>query len=151
MHRIRVGVLVSGLLSVSAIAAAAWLPVHQIASNRPIYVFDGNTGAHYSPSVGYASSNWQVSTGQAFSHAVAQTTGGQYEFRLVHTSSSDDTTIVGLWDIYHDGVLVCDDCIGKAFGLDVPVGEYFKIYVGTPLTYADLWHFRGYITQRFDY
>ena len=151
MNRIRVGVLVLGLLSTSAIAAAGWLPVHQIASNKPLYVFDGNTGAHYTPSVGDASSNWQVSTTQAFAHAVAQTTGGLYEFRLVHTSSSNDSTILGLWDVYHDGVLVCDDCVGKAYGLDVPVGNYFKIYVGTPLAYAELWHFSGDITQRFDY
>ncbi len=151
MKHIRAGVLVLGLLSMSSLAIAGWLPVHQIASDKPLYVIDGSTGVGYTPSFGDSSSNWQAFTNQAFSHAVAQAAGGLYEFRLVHTSSSDDSTIVGLWDVYRDGVLMCDDCVGKAYGLDAPVGNYFKIYVGTPLAYAERWHFSGYITHRFDY
>jgi hypothetical protein len=151
MNRVRVGLLVLGLSSVSSLALAKWLPVHQIASEKPLYVVDGSTGKSYTPRLGRASSNWQVGTTQAFSHAIALADGGLYEFRLVHTQSSDDATINGLWDIYRDAVLVCDDCIGKAYGVDGAVGNYFKIYVGTPSAYAELWHFSGYITSRFDY
>jgi hypothetical protein len=139
------------LLGSTSLAVAKWLPVHQIASDKPLYVADGATGAWYKPTIGDSSSNWQVSTKQAFSHAVAVTPGGLYEFRMVHATSSDDTTINGLWDIYRDGLLVCNDCVGKAYGLNGAVGDYFKIYVGTPLAYAELWHFSGFITGRFDY
>jgi hypothetical protein len=139
------------LLGGTSVALAKWLPVHQIASDKPLYVADGDTGVWYKPSFGDSSSNWQVSTKQAFSHAIAVTTGGLYEFRLVHVQMSDNSSIQGLWDIYRDAVLVCDNCVGKAYGLDGALGDYFKIYVGTPVAYAEKWHYSGFITHRFDY
>jgi hypothetical protein len=135
----------------ASVAVAKWLPVHQIGSEKPLAVTDGDTRKGYSPSLGFASSNWQVGTTQAFSHAIALTPGGLYEFRLVHVQSTDDGAIKGLWDIYRDGLLACDDCVGRAYGLDGALGSYFKIYVGTPDAYAEKWHFSGYITSRFDY
>jgi hypothetical protein len=151
MKRVTMGLLVLGVLGITSLAFAKWLPVHQIASEKPLYVTDGDTGKTYKPSYGSASSNWQVFTKQAFSHAIALADGGLYEFRLVHAQSSNDSTINGLWDIYHDGVLACDNCVGKAYGLDGAVGNYFKIYVGTPSAYAEIWHYSGFITSRFDY
>ena len=139
------------LLCAASLVAAKWLPVHQIASDKPLFVGDPELKAQYNPSFGKASSNWQVGTQQAFSHAIAITTGGLYEFRLVHTQSSNDSSISGLWDVYRDAVLVCDDCVGKVYGIDGAPGNYFKIYVGTPSGYAELWHYSGYITSRFDY
>lgn len=151
MIKARTLFLILAMLSIAATAAAKWLPVHQIASDKPIYVTDGDTGKQYKPTFGRASSNWQVGTKQGFSHAIAIADGGLYEFRLTRVQSSNDAEIQGLWDIYHDGVLACDDCVGKAYGLNGPLGNYFKIYVGTPLAYAEIWHFSGYITHRFDY
>lgn len=138
-------------LTLASVAAAKWLAVHQVASDKPLYFTDGSTHKSYKIRTGFASSNWQVFTPEAFSHAVTVTTNGLYEFRMVKLSSSDDSSINGAWDIYHDGVLVCDDCIGSAYGLDQAPGNYFKIYVGTPLAYAEDWHYSGYITHRFDY
>ena len=143
-------VICAGLVMGASSAFAKWLSVHQVASAKPLYLTDGDTGVSYTPSLGYSSSNWQVSTKQGFAHAVANTPGGLYEFRLVHVQSSDDYGINGLWDIYRGGVLACDDCVGKIYGLSGAVGDYFKIYVGTPLAYAEKWHFSGYITGRFD-
>jgi hypothetical protein len=142
---------VIGMLVAAPLAHAKWYTVHQISSDSPLVVKDGSTGASYTPSYGYSSSNWQITTPQAFSHAIALTDGGQYEFRLVRVSGSDDSSITGLWDIYRDGALVVDNAIGKAYGLDGAVGDYFKIYVGTPTAYAENWLFSGYITHRFDY
>jgi hypothetical protein len=138
-------------MSGASMALAKWLPVHQIGSEKPLALVDGDTGKAYTPTLGYASSNWQVATTQAFSHAVALTSGGLYELRLVHVQGSEDGVIKGLWDIYRDGVLACDDCVGRAYGLDGAIGSYFKIYVGSPDAYAERWHFSGYITSRFDY
>jgi hypothetical protein len=141
------------LLGLCASAAwGKWLPVHSVWSdNRPIYVIDGDTGITYAPSQGYSASSWQQTTPQAFSHAAALTSNGQYEFRLVAVSASDNDSISGLWDIYRNGTLACNHCVGQAYGLSGAVGSYFKIYVGTPLAYAEKWHFSGYITSRFDY
>jgi hypothetical protein len=142
------------LAAIAPVAAAAkWLPVHSVWSeNRPIYIKDGDTGQLYTPERGYASHNWQEGTGQAFSHAVGIIPSGDvYEFRMVSLSFSDSDSINGLWDIYRNGALVCNHCVGKAYGLSGAIGNYFKIYVGTPLAYAEKWHFSGYITNRFDY
>ena len=137
---------------VPAAASAKWLPVHSVWSeNRPIYIIDGDTGKLYNAELGYASHNWQETTGQAFSHAVGIGGSNLYEFRMVSLSSSDSDSINGLWDIYRNGALVCNHCVGKAYGLSGAIGNYFKIYVGTPIAYAEKWHFSGYITNRFDY
>jgi hypothetical protein len=55
--------------------------------------------------------------------------------------------------VYRNGALRCASCIGSAYGLSqaAGVGNYFKIYVGSPFAYAEDWHFSGYITSRFDY
>jgi hypothetical protein len=137
---------------IPAAAAAKPLPVHSVWSdNRPIYIIDGDTGRIYTPTVGYSSHNWQETTPQAFSHAEGIANGDLYEFQMVSLSASDFDSILGLWDIYRNGVLVCNHCVGKAYGLSGAIGNYFKIYVGTPLAYAEKWHFSAYITNRFDY
>jgi hypothetical protein len=151
MKGLMVTLVALGLSLVSSLAFAKWLPVHQIASEKPLSVTDGQTGKSYRPSFGRFSSNWQSGTSQAFAHGVAVADGGLYEFRLVRTKTSDDFGIQGLWDIYRDGLLVCDDCIGRAYGLDGAVGSGFKVYVGSPSAYAERWHFSGFITSRFDY
>ena len=133
-------------------ASAKSQPVHSVWSdNRPIYIKDGDTGQLYNATSGSASHNWQESTGQAFSHAIGVANGDLYEFRMVSLTSSDSDSINGLWDIYRNGTLVCNHCVGSAYGLSGAIGNYFKIYVGTPLAYAEKWHFSGYITNRFDY
>lgn len=132
-------------------ASAKWLPVQHVGSEKPIAVVDGDTGESERPELGYASSNWQASTPQAFSHAIALAGGHLYEFRLVRVKGSDEDSISGWWDIYRNGALACKRCVGKAYGLSGAIGDYFKIYVGTPRVYAERWHFSGYITNRFDY
>jgi hypothetical protein len=145
--------LAAALLSLCASAAwAKWYPVHSVWSDdRPIYVIDGDTGVTYTPTSGDSASNWQETTPQGFSHAVATTSNGLYEFRLITVSANDYDSLTGLWDIYRNGTLACNHCVGKAYGLSGAVGGYFKIYAGTPLAYAEKWHFSAYITNRFDY
>lgn len=142
------------VLSLSASAVSAkLLPVHSIWSdNRPIGINDGETGKSYEAVRGYSVTSWQEFTPQAFSHAVGVADNGSlYEFRLTSVTSSDAAEILGRWDIYRNGVLVCGSCIGKVYGVNGAIGDYFKIYVGTPFAYAELWHFSAYITNRFDY
>lgn len=158
MNRIaatRKGITILAVMIVSLVASAdawaKWLPVHQIASDRPLYVADPDLGAWDYAKYGFSSSNWQESTPQAFSHALGSAFGNLYEFRLIKVASSDASKIEGSWNVYRNGVVVCGGCIGRAYGLNGAVGDYFKIYVGTPVAYAERWHFSAYITHRFDY
>lgn len=146
-------VIAALLVSFAASAAwAKWLPVHSVESEKPLYVADGDTGKWYTQDLGYSVSSWQEDTKQAFSHAVGLGGGHLYEFRMVQlTATPDADSINGKWDVYRDGILVCGSCVGKAYGLSGAVGDYFKIYVGTPTAYAEKWHWSGYITHRFDY
>lgn len=51
----------------------------------------------------------------------------------------------------HKSIRLYNNCIGKAYNLSTPIGDYFKIYIGTPAAYAEKWHFSGYVTRRFDF
>ncbi len=149
---LRIAVATLALFAATVTAEAKWVPVHSVWSdNSPLYVRDGETGKWFTPDLGYSASSWQEGTEQAFSHAVAFGNGHLYEFRLVTVSTSDNDEIGKLWDVYKDGTLACDDCVGKVYGLSGSIGDYFKIYVGTPSAYGEIWHFSGYITNRFDY
>jgi hypothetical protein len=70
---------------------------------------------------------------------------------LITPTASDADSITGKWIVRRNGVIVCNNCIGKAYGLSAAVGNYFKIYIGTPAAYAEKWHYSGYITSRFDF
>ena len=139
------------LLSVPALAQTT----HSVWSDKPLFVRDGATGKEYKVFVkGDAAFAWTQATIRAYAHAVGVISPAlNYDFMLVKTTSSDATSISGLFDIKRNGVLVCHNCVGKAYGLDQPAGvsNYFKIYVGTPAAYAEKWLYSGYITSRFDF
>ena len=126
---------------------------HSVWSTKPLYVTDWATHKQYSTFVsGNAAFAWTEATPRAYAHAVAVVTPAlKYDFMLINTTSSNNDSITGHWNVRRNGVLVCSNCIGKAYGLSQPIGNYFKIYVGTPLAYAEHWHYSGYITNRFDF
>ncbi len=154
MTKIRLSLVVS-------LALTAFLPVvqaadvHSVWGEKPLYLVDGQTGASYQAPVGTASLNWKDKTRYGFVHAVATPAVGpallRYEFILVSISSCSDDYIEGLWDIYKNGALVVQGGVGRAYGIDQPVHNYFKIYVGDSKCYAEKWHFSAYITNRLDY
>lgn len=128
-------------------------PSHSVWSYKPIWLIDGQTGISYKPIEGKAATSWTEKTRDGYFRAIAVVSSGQqqYEFTLVSIGNSDDSTITGIWDIRRDGILVCEGCVGKAYGLRAPVGDYFKIYIGDANGYAERWHYSGYITSRFDF
>lgn len=145
------------LLLLSATAALAADPVHNvICDQEPGVVTDDAAGVTYQKKdidSANALFSWQEGE-EAFVHALAiVSSGDEIEFRLVKVSGSNNDQIDGLFDIYVNGSLQCDDCIGSAYGLDqaAAAGNYFKIYVGTPTAYAEDWLFSGYISTRYDY
>lgn len=136
-------------------ASAAAQTSHSVWSDKPLMVRDGATGASFNAFVsGNAAFAWTEATSRAYGHAFTVVTPAmRYDFMMVSVTGSNADTISGRWTIRRNGVIVCNNCIGRAYGLSQPVGvsNYFKIYVGTPMAYAEKWHYSGYITSRFDF
>ena len=147
--RILLVLTVLAICTVSALAQNS----HNVWSTKPLYVTDWATHVQHSVFVrGDASFAWTESTVRAYAHAHAVVTPAlQYDFMLVSVTSTATDTITGSWNVRRNGALVCNNCIGKAYILNGAVGDYFKIYVGTPAMYAERWHYSGYITNRYDY
>ncbi|OLE55513.1 MAG: hypothetical protein AUG51_03420 [Acidobacteria bacterium 13_1_20CM_3_53_8] len=138
------------LFSATALAQST----HSVWSIKPLAVTDGQTGAHYSAfSSGNMATAWTETTKDAYFRAVAVINPNlKYDFRLVNTTANTTADMIeGLYDIRRNGVMVCHLCVGRAYRLSLPVGNYFKLYVGTPAAYAERWHYSGYITSRFDF
>jgi hypothetical protein len=149
---LRLCLLFTALVLFPATAAMAQ-STHNVWSTSPLYVIDAQTGTTYSSFLsGNASAAWTQGTTNAYFHAVAVvTTSLNYDFQLVSVTSTNGDEINGLYDIRRNGTLVCTGCVGKAYGLSGVVGNYFKLYVGSPAGYAEKWHYSGYITSRFDF
>jgi hypothetical protein len=141
------------LLLFSATAAAQ--AAHSVWSDHPLAVTDWQTHIGYNTFIrGNAAMSWTEGTLSAYVRAVAVVTPQlRYEFILVRAVGTTAETINGLYDVKRNGILVCHNCVGKAYGLNQPAtgSNYFKIYVGTPGGYAERWHYSGYITSRFDF
>jgi len=148
------------LLSFSLIAVFSAIGsaqnTHSVWSKKPLLVKDGQTNIEYNTFVkGNAAFAWTESTIRAYAHAVVVINPTlRYDFMLIKTTGSTADGIDGLWDVRRNGVLVCNNCIGKAYLLSpspMPPGNYFKIYVGTPSAYAEKWFYSGDRTERFDF
>jgi hypothetical protein len=144
----------------AAICAMGILPtvasaqdVHSIWSTHTWEIWDGSTGIRYPSSYGSVSMSWEDATRYGFFHAIVRPASAPIEYELVLTavSTSDDDAIEGLWDIRRNGVLVCDGCVGRAYGLTSGIGSYFKLFVGDGQCNTQQWYLSAYVTNRFDY
>ncbi|RYZ40102.1 MAG: hypothetical protein EOO71_17370 [Myxococcaceae bacterium] len=143
MKSLRSLVVTALFLSFPALAA----DVHGIWSSRGLFVKDNGAG-----SLPVTSSNaivsWNVATRAAFVNFHGFAGGNEYDFELVGSPASTVTAydITGLWNVRRNGVLVCGGCTGSAYGLNVPVGVYFKFY-----TTGEVYGFGAYVDARKDY
>lgn len=139
------------LFSVPALAQNT----HSVWSNRPFLIKDGVTGAEFHPiniNPGDAIFAWTRSTTRAYAHAHGVINAGlNYDFTLISATGTTNDEIRGRWVVRRSGAIVCNNCIGRAYILSSPVGDTFKIYVGTPTVYAERWLYSGTITSRFDF
>lgn len=121
--------------------------------SQPFACRDGITGASFSAFLdGDAAFAWTQGTIRAYAHAFTRVNAAlNYDFMLISVTSATASEIRGRWVIRRNGAVVCNNCIGRAYILNAPVGDYFKIYVGTPIVYAERWHYSGTISRRFDY
>ena len=128
--------------------AAAAPPVHSIWSTTPLFVVD--SGTSYTATSGNVIISWTndpLSSGDsAFFNGTVYVGPTKYEFRLISFISSTPDEIVGIFDIYKDNILVASGLPGHAYGLDQPVGNYFKFY-----DFTQQWHLSARIDYRMDY
>ena len=136
--------------------------VHTVISEKLLYLADGDTGEWYDEVKGCATMSWQNRKRCGFFNAkaflypkdllgVEEPMRTIYNFALVAIGNSNGDSIEGLWDIRKNGKLVCKGCVGKAYGINLPIGEYFKIYIGDSECSDEKWHLSGYITDRYDF
>lgn len=146
-------ILFSLTLAIACAAPVLAQTTHSVWSDKPLMVRDWATHKEYTTfEKGDAAFAWTQATPRAYAHALAIVNPNlRYDFMLISITGSTVDTILGRWNVTRNGVLVCGNCVGKAYGLDQAVGNYFKIYVGTPAAYAEHWHYSGYITNRFDF
>ncbi|NEW09898.1 hypothetical protein GK047_28850 [Paenibacillus sp. SYP-B3998] len=139
--------LVVGLTTFSATAAPTNY-VHSIWSQTPLALEDN--GTWYTPTAGNAIISWTevpLSSGNTgFFNAIVDAGGNHYEFRLKTFTSSTASQINGTFDIYKNYTLVASSLTGSVYGLNQPVGNYFKFYDS-----SNLWHVSAYINNRKDY
>ena len=148
-------IILSLTMLVFCSASAAAPARHSVWSDKPLMLRDGATNTSYNAFVkGNAAFAWTQAAPRAYAYASGEvTTALIYDFTLVSVTGSTADNISGKWVVRRNGIIVCNNCIGKAYGLSQPADgtKYFKIYVGTPLAYAEKWHYSGYITSRFDF
>ncbi|PTL82694.1 hypothetical protein [Vitiosangium sp. GDMCC 1.1324] len=127
--------------------ALAWSgPVHNVWSTSPFFIKDGNNT--YNATSGNSALSWNESTGYAFANARATSSlGDVYEFQLVSTTATTTSyEIVGTWNVTKNGSPLCTNCTGSAYGLNMGVGSYFKIYVS-----GETYGLSAYVTSVFNY
>ena len=133
--------------------------VHTVISNRPLCVKDGDTGMWYctppDPIKGFVAMTWKEDEPGASFYAKVkiklQDQVVEYRFECAAPTDTGPDYIHGLWNISRDGMPVCTSCIGRAYGLNAPVGKYFKLYIGDTFSYGEKWHLSAFVTSRFDF
>jgi hypothetical protein len=141
------------IFAVATVASAA--DVHSIIAQKPLYLVDGSTGASYNVLKGCATIAWKDGTRDGFFNVKVQVANVfiplEYEFQLVAIGNCSATMIEGIFDVKRNGVLVASGIVGRVYGLDQPVGSYFKFYGGDSSCFDTKWHVSAYITARVDY
>ena len=129
--------------------------VHTVISRKPLAVGDGETGIWYTPVKGTATMSWTDRTRAGFFSAKALVINEGvkilYRFDLVAISSCHKDCIEGLWDIRKNGILVCNGCVGNAYGMSNSIGQYFKLYIGDSQCNDQKWHLGAFITDKIDF
>ena len=155
MHRLTCQVILSFTMVFLFSASAFAQTSHSVWSDRPFLIKDGQSGKEIKDiKQGDAIFAWTQATPRAYAHAHGVISPSlNYDFMLISVTGSDADSISGKWIVRRNGVIVCSNCIGKAYGLSQPAlpANYFKIYVGTPAMYAENWGYIAYYTSRFDF
>ena len=88
------------LLSVTTLSYAS-SSVHNVISNKPMFLTDGQTGTSYTSLTGNGIISWQDGTRNGFFDftVTVKDTGSTYQVIMDSISNSAADSIEGLWDI----------------------------------------------------
>lgn len=159
--------LIVGLLSASAMAQPF---THSVwTNNNGLVIRDAQNGCTYNSLTGgfggfNMATSWTEPTpgdpAEAHFRGVAKAAGYSipcptrgYDFRLVSSTVTGPDNIDGLWNVFRNGVLVCNNCNGTAYGLSqaAGVGNYYKVYIDDPVFGPSTWLYSGYLNVRKDF
>lgn len=160
-------ILAIALLSV---AATAQIRTHSVwTNNNGLAIRDAQSGCTYTNLTGgfvgfNMATSWDEPTpgnpADAHFRGVARAIGFSlacpnraYDFRLVASTVTGADNIDGVWNVFRNGVLVCNNCNGTAYGLSqvAGVGNYYKVYIDDPVFGPQTWLYSGYLDVRKDF
>lgn len=124
---------------------------HTVISSKPLAFKDPTVDSSvYHVSDGNCTIHWTESTQDASFKATLNVTSKSsvkvtYEFELISANYTTRNTIAGFFRIKRNGDLIADRIYGSIYGLDQPIGNYFKFYGS-----GEAWHFSAFITDRTD-
>lgn len=152
-----------GVFSISGMAQST----HSVwTNNNGLVIRDPQTGCSYNSLAAFdMATSWTEPSppvypavahfrgvSKAYAYSVACNTNHFYDFTLVRATATTNDQIDGRWNVYRDGVLQCNGCTGKAYGLSAGVGNYYKVYVDDPAyPGTENWLYSGYIDVRKDF
>ncbi|MCX7746135.1 MAG: hypothetical protein N2645_04455 [Clostridia bacterium] len=120
--------------------------IHTVISDQPLYFVDPQDSVVKSVYSGKCIIQWNEYTGDANFTAqlnlVQKEKSMSYEFRLTKVISCQRDSILGLFDIKKDGIVVAKEIQACLSGIDQTVGGYFQL--GMP---NNKWHMSACITS----
>jgi inhibitor of cysteine peptidase len=123
--------------------------VHNVISDKPLYSW-GPVDGDVRVIDGKCIISWMEGTNNAVFKAkltvLKDIQKADYEYELVAAKTSDKESIIGVFNIRKDGVVIAKEIPGKVYGIGGPVGQYFKFY-----SEDTNWHLSAYITSRVDF
>ena len=154
------------LVSVTAIVrtkAGGGINTHSVwTEDQPNSVRDGNTGCSYTSIEKWRSITSWSEEGPPLYPAIAHFRGvvvnasasfpcgtHDYDFRLIDATQTDKENIVGEWDVYRDGSLVCSGCTGTASNLNAAVNSTYFVDIDDPVNGPGAWQFYADVSQRY--
>lgn len=120
-----------------------------IVSNTPLSVTEAPSNATYTPQSGNIAASFSVGTRQA--HVRARFTVNaslSYDVQLASVATAQGDLVVGLWDVYRNGVLVCNGCVGRMWGLVPNTLTPLTISIGDAYSASEKWRFSGTVNYR---
>ncbi len=159
------GVLFSGRAILRNVLAGGTIHTHSVwTEDDPVSVRDGNTGCSYSSIQKWRSITSWSEEGPPLYPAIAHFRGvvvnasgsffcgtHDYDFRLIDASQTDKENIVGTWDVYRDGSLVCSGCTGTASNLNAAVSTTYFVDIDDPFNGVGAWQFYSNVNSRYDF
>lgn len=126
-----------------------------VVSNAPLSVLDGTNNATYTPQSGNVATSFSIATRLGHARALINVSPSQnYDVRLVSVGNVANDVVFGLWDIYRNGTLVCNACVGRMWGVvnvQGPNPMPLIISIGDAYSFNEKWRFTSTVNYRSEF